>query len=317
MLTYDRRTIDSTGAFLIGELERLDQTAHDPLFSTTWGRDLDLREDVGPGDEYSSFTNSTFASVGGISPNGKHWVSKVTTQVPSQALDISKTTSPLALWAMELSYTIPELLSAQQLGRPVDAQKYRGIQIAYDMDVDGVAYLGDTELGTTGLANSAAVTPVSGLYGGWTADVVAGQQVKVMSDINALLEASYQATGYKFAPHRLLLPPIQFGLLAATPSSSIATISLLNFISQNCLSNAVNGKPLQILPQKYLPTAGVSNTTRMVAYTKNLNMVRLPLVPMQRTQVEPRGLFQVTTLWSRVGAVELVYPETVAYGDGI
>ena len=33
MLTYDQYTIDSSGAFLIGELERLDQTLHAPLLS--------------------------------------------------------------------------------------------------------------------------------------------------------------------------------------------------------------------------------------------------------------------------------------------
>ena len=31
MQTHDGRTVDSTGAFLVGELERLDQTLHMPL----------------------------------------------------------------------------------------------------------------------------------------------------------------------------------------------------------------------------------------------------------------------------------------------
>ena len=35
MITYDRMTIDSTGAVLIGELERLDQTLHEPLVNIT------------------------------------------------------------------------------------------------------------------------------------------------------------------------------------------------------------------------------------------------------------------------------------------
>ena len=51
MFTFDRRTIDSSGAFLVGELERLDKTLHAPLSSVTWGRDIDLREDVTIADE--------------------------------------------------------------------------------------------------------------------------------------------------------------------------------------------------------------------------------------------------------------------------
>ena len=44
--TYDQATVDSTGAFLVNELERLDPMMHEPLASVTWQRDIDLREDV-------------------------------------------------------------------------------------------------------------------------------------------------------------------------------------------------------------------------------------------------------------------------------
>lgn len=77
MLTFDQRTVDSSGAFLVGELERLDQTMHEPLASVTWSRDIDLRSDVSIADETSSFTNSTFAAAGGPSGSGKAWVGKI------------------------------------------------------------------------------------------------------------------------------------------------------------------------------------------------------------------------------------------------
>src|SRR5258708_877148 len=56
MITHDGRTVDSTGAFLVGELERLDLTLHQPLVSTNYLRDIPLREDVTIADEVSSFT---------------------------------------------------------------------------------------------------------------------------------------------------------------------------------------------------------------------------------------------------------------------
>ena len=34
------RAVDSTGAFMVGELERLDLTLHEPLASVSWGRDI-------------------------------------------------------------------------------------------------------------------------------------------------------------------------------------------------------------------------------------------------------------------------------------
>lgn len=71
MFTFDRRTIDSSGAFLVGELERLDKTLHAPLSSVTWGRDIDLREDVTIADESSSFTLSNYAASG--NPKATFW----------------------------------------------------------------------------------------------------------------------------------------------------------------------------------------------------------------------------------------------------
>ena len=43
MITFDQATVDSSGAFLIGELERLDQALNLPLVGYTWTRDIHLR----------------------------------------------------------------------------------------------------------------------------------------------------------------------------------------------------------------------------------------------------------------------------------
>jgi hypothetical protein len=318
--TYDQRTIDSTGAFLIGELERLDQTLHEPLVSITWTRDIDLREDVTIADETSSFTNSSFAAAGGVAlPNsgnggGKAWVGKDASAIASMQLDIAKTAQPLTLWAMETSWTIPELESAQKLGRPVDQQKFRGMKLKHQMDVDEMVYVGDAQLGFKGMVNNANVSASNVPNGSWTVTTAAAN---MLADVNSVLNAAYAATGYAFAPSHLLLPPTQFSVLATTLISSAGTLSVLEYIKINSVSNAVNGRPLIISPVKWLTGAGASSTNRMVAYTKEEQYVRFPMVPLQRTPLEYRSLFQLTTYFGRLGVVECVYPETLAYGDGI
>lgn len=183
LMTFDAQTIDSTGVFLVGELERLDQTLHGPLATVTWSRDIQLREDVSIADEVSSFTNSTFAAVGGTSTTGKAWIGKDSNSIASMALDIGKTPKPLSLWGMEISWTLPELASAMQLGRPVDSQKFTGLQLKHNMDTDEQVYIGDTELGETGMVNSSVVTNVSnavtGNWGTATAD-------QILADVNDL-----------------------------------------------------------------------------------------------------------------------------------
>lgn len=312
MMTFDQRTVDSSGAFLVGELERLDQTMHEPLASVTWTRDIDLRSDVSIADETSSFTNSTFAAAGGPSGSGKAWVGKNTDAIQGIALDIGKTASPLTLWAMQIGYTLPELESALKVGRPVDAQKHAGLTLKYNMDVDEQVYIGDAQLGLEGLVNSSKVgaTNVSTTWATATPK-------QILDDINLVLNNAWVASGFAVCPDKLLLPPQQFASLTSRVVSDAGNISILEFIKINCLAMSVNGKPLDIQPSKWLVGRGVSNKDRMVVYTQSETRVRMPLVPLQRTPLEYRDLRQLTTYFGRIGAVEWVYPETAYYADGL
>ncbi len=314
MLTFDSRTIDSTGAFLIGELERLDQTLHGPLASVTWSRDIDLREDVSIADETSSFTNSSFAAAGGASPNGKSWIGKDASAIAGIALDIGKTANPLTLWGMQIGWTIPELESAQKLGRPVDQQKFAGMQLKHNMDVDEQVYIGDTVLGVTGLVNNVTVTNLSNAATGNWATATPDQ---IVADINELLTSVWGASAYAYCPSELRLPPVKFGILVSRKVSDAGNISVLEYVKQNTISNSINGRPLNIQPLKWLFQRGTASADRMMAYTKEQDKVRFPMVPLQRTPLEYRDIRQLTTYFGRLGVVEVVYPELIGYRDGI
>ena len=324
MRTFDSFTIDSTGEFLVHELERLDQELHAPLVDFTWTRDIDLREDVTIADEASSFTNSSFASAGGIKPAGKSFVGKTTNAIARMALDIGKTANPLYLWAQEIGYTIPELLSAQQLGRPVDSQMYDGLVLKHNMDVDEMVYVGDTDLGKYGLLNSNLVTPsnvANGAAGSplWTRKT----PDEIVADVNDLLAAVYRGTGWALVPDKLLISPTAFGYLASQKVSLAGDETILGYVKRKGLCMEKNGKPLDVQPVKWAIGAGAGGTVgtedghdRMCAYTKDKKRVRFPLVPLQRTPLEYRSLYHITTYFGRLGVVEFVYPESVGYADG-
>jgi len=322
MFTFDQMTVDSTGSFLIGELERLDPNLHEPLANVTWGRDIDLREDVTLADEVSSFTNSSFASPGGIIPGGKAWISTDTNAITGIAVDIGKTTNPLYLWGMELKYTLPELASAQKIGRPIDEQKYDGLRLKYQMDIDEMVYIGDATYGKVGLFNAdtivGSVTNVATNGGSpastfWTAK----NADQILADVNELLTSVWTASGFAIVPSELRVPPAQFGYLVSQKVSTAGNISILEFLRANSISNAANGRPLNIQPVKWLVGRGSGGTDRMVAYTRDRDRVRFPLVPLQRTPLEYRSIYQITTYYGRLGVCEFVYPETLGYRDGI
>src|SRR5260364_372825 len=161
MHTFDHMTIASAGAFLIGELERLDPKIHELLVDFTWSRDVPVRTDVTPADELASFTNSTFVSAGGIKPAGKNWIGKESKAIAGPALNIVKTAQPLHQWGSETKYTMRELMSAQKLGRSIDEQQFNAMRMKYQMDVDENVYIGDKDLGFYGLLNAPIVENTS------------------------------------------------------------------------------------------------------------------------------------------------------------
>jgi hypothetical protein len=327
----NHRVYDSTGAFLVGELERLDQKLHEPLADVTWGRDIDLREDVSIADEVSSFTLSSYASAGGLGSgqgigNGKAWMGKSTDQVTGIGLDIGKIPHPLTPWGMELKYTILELESAAKLGRPVDQQKFAGLQLKYQMDVDEQVYIGDTSLGLTGLVNSDLVTNVNNVVAGAAGGTTWATKTpdEILTDINTALTSVWTASAFAVMPGRILLPPTQYGSLATAKVSLAGNMSVLKYVQENNILTTSTGRKLEILPSKWCVGAGVSGTIgtlgtvdRMVVYTKDKDRVRFPLTPLQRTPIQYDSIYHKTTYFGRLGAVEVVYPETIGYFDGI
>ena len=333
-------TYDSTGAFIVGELERLDMTLHDPLTSVSWGRDIDLREDVTIADEVSSFTKSVYGvasclGAGQGIQNGKAWAGKNSNQITGISLDIGKIPNPLTVWAMELAYTVLELESAAKLGRPIDQQKYEGLQMKHQQDIDEMVYVGDSNVvvtGTTtatGLVNNPGVTAtnVATVSGNttWSAKINAGLYDAVTADVNTLLTNVWASSGYAMMPDRLLLPPADFGLIATQKVSTAGNVSILKYIQENNILTTSGRGKLQIYPLKWLNGAGSGGTIgtggaghdRMVAYTKDKKRVRYPMTMMQRTPIQYDGLYHKTVYFCRLGVTEIVYTECAGYADGL
>lgn len=312
MITYDRQTIDNSGAFLLGQLERFDPTLNLPLLAYTWSRDVDLREDVSIGDQMSSFSNSSFAAPSSVGNDGESWISQSTNVIPGIDLDITKTTLPLTEWSRQLSWTVFELASALQLGRPIDSQKLDAMNQIYQLNVDRQVYVGSEILKVKGLLNQTGVTTINATktWANSTPD-------EIRASIDDGLTTAWKQTGRAVVPDSLRLPPDQYALLVSTIVSSAGNRSLLDYLNENTIAYKQNGKPLDIQPVKWLEAGGVTNANRMMFYTKDRKFVQFPLVPLQRTPMEYRDLRQLVTYYSKVGAVELRYTDTMLYVDGI
>lgn len=329
--THDGRTVDSTGAFLVGELERLDQTLNMPLSAITYSRDIQMREDVSLGDELSSFTLSNFGSAGSLGAgngirNGKAWIGKSTDQVGGVSVDISKQAFPLTPWGLEVKFSILELESAARAGRPIDAQKYEALKLKHQMDIDEMVYVGDASLNVGGLVNNANVTNVTNFPAGvsgstlWTAKTPA----EILADVNAVMTSAWRSAAWAEMSADILIPPPQFGYISTQLISSAGNTSILSYLLENNVLKRSGKGELSIRPSKWLTGAGSGGTLgtegtvdRLVCYTNKKEFVRYPMTLLQRTPVQYDSIFHKTTYYCRLGVVEYVYPETCAYRDGL
>jgi len=318
-MTFDQATVDSAGAFLQGELERFGNRTYEPLYSVTWSRDIDLRTDVTLADESTSFALLQYGAQGNTRPGGKSWVGRTSNVIGTTSVDLEKQIQPMTTWARQAQWSVPELLRAQQLNRPIDTLKMQVIDEAWDLETDEQVYIGDTDLGVTGMVNRAGVATANVTGGTWATKVTtdAGRQA-LLADVNDLLNAAWAATGWKYVPTKLLLPPVQFGLIASTFITSAGNISVMEFLRQNSVTLAITGRPLDIQPLKWLTAAARgAGSDRMVAYTQDEKLIRFPRVGLQNIPLQYRDLHHIATKWGQMGVVEIPYPEAIAYRDGI
>ena len=311
MFTVDRATIDSTGAFVVGELERMDQTLNMPLVSVKWTRDMPLRSDISIADEVSSFTNTDFSSVGGPNPMGKNWMGKKGTATPGPELNIEPTRNNLIPRATEVSWTVLELASAQKLGRPIDIQKYEAMKLKWNMDTDEQVYIGDSALGVAGMLNLPDITPLAAAAA-WTATT---DPDVILQDINLLLTDVWMRSGYAVCPAKIGLAPELFGLLTIKKVSSAGNISVLEYVKINSIAFQENGEPLEIVSIKWASKRGAGGSHRIVAYTQDEKYIRFPMVPLLNTPLEYRSMQQLTVYYGKLGQVEVPYSNTLSYLD--
>jgi hypothetical protein len=240
---------------------------------------------------------------------------------------VAKIANPLTPWAMELKYTILELESSAKLGRPIDAQKFDGLQMKYQMDVDEMVYFGDTMLAVNGLGNASLVTNVGNVAVGAANTTQWNTKTpdEILTDINAALNSVWVASAFAIIPSNILLPTLAYGYIATQKVALSGNQSILAYVEQNNLFSREGKGTLKIYPAKFcngLGAAGVIGTggagrDRMIVYSKLVDKVRFPMTMIQRTPVQYDGIYHKTTYFGRLGVVEVVYPETIGYFDGV
>ena len=312
-IILDRRTIDSTGAFLLGQLEKFDPKVNMPLQITTWSRDIPVRNDVSIGHEFASYTLDTFADAGNGIDQGPSFTGKGVTAPSSIEVDNNKIVQPLYQWTKRVGYSLTELASSQLQQLPIDMRKVTALQRVHQLQMDQVAYTGATaqNAGYTGLFNNAAVVAqgITSSVAAWSGATPA----QIQADINNLIANVVATAATAVAPTVVLVSHADMAILTQ-PITSAGSISIKEFIEENNLAKSM-GFDLEIRACKWCAGSGVGGKTRVVAYNQDMEYLQFPFVPLQRTPLVQIGSQFLFDYVGKFGQLEVRFPETVGYMD--
>ncbi len=120
-------------------------------------------------------------------------------------------------------------------------------------------------------------------------------------------------------PNHILLPYEQYTYILNTMVTDLATETILDFVMKNNVA-AKNGGSLFIGATRWCKGAGTGGTDRMAVYVNHERFLKMDeLVPLARVMSAPNvaNVCYDTAYMANISQVQLLYPQTMTYWDGI
>lgn len=316
----DTAGIASGNAFLVSELEKRDPLIRKPLTSVTYPRDIVIQTGGGWVD-YISAMSVGYGMTGGSGDGGVHAGGANT--LPIVQANLNKGVFKAHTFAAALRVMFVDMQKANYVGRSLDQLLQDGMRMAYDKHMDQNAYVGMTEYGTTGIINNPDATESTVAKTGTEQSTKWADKTpdQILADVNTAITAGWAAAEYDLdaVPNHILLPYEQYTYILNTKVTELATETILDYIMKNNVA-AKNGGSLYIGATRWAKGAGTGQTDRMVVYVNHERFLKMEeLVPLSRVMTSPNAaeVCYDTAYMANVGEVEVLYPQTISYWDGV
>lgn len=318
--TMDAAGVASGGAFLTSELEKRDPLIRKPLTSVTYPRDININ--VGGGwVDYVSAMSVAYGITGG-SENGPVAAGGAN-GLPIVQASVDKGVYKAHSFATALRVMFVDMQKSNYIGRSLDQLLTDGVRLTYDKHMDANVYVGLSDYGTTGLVNNpdATETTVGNNAAGNSSKWTDKTPVEILKDINNAITQVWTAAEYdtEAMPNHILLPYEQYTYILNTMVTNLATETIMDYVLKNNVA-AKNGGNLYIGATKWCKGAGTGKKDRMVVYVNHKRYVNVDeLVPLTRAMTQPNAAnFCYDTAYAaNISEVQVFYPQTIAYFDGI
>ena len=144
--------------------------------------------------------------------------------------------------------------------------------------------------------------------------------LEIFNDINNALTKMWQDSRTIFKPTIIYVPLAQYALLSQP--AVIGGVGMLTSIKEYTIANAtvagIAGKPLEILPLRYLAGAGASGADRMIVWDRDRRNQCMPM-PMPYTLQAPGPAPLAAEFYAemKIGSFHVRQAGSIAYYDGI
>jgi hypothetical protein len=309
----------SSGAFLVGELEKQDPRLIEPFVSYYYPRDIDII----PGGGFVEAVSNVYSDYATASNIEDSIVGKETTNIPVSQANISKDVFKTYKFAEILRLPLFDDLAMQQIGRSLSQILDNGIRLNYNKVLDRNAYVGIAKADTYGLVNSPLIASnyAAQNQAGTSRLWINKTPNEIMYDINSLVTLTWQQCGNDLSgmANHILIDPYNYAYIANNLVSVAGNTSILKYLLENNI--AVNqGRTLGIYPSVWCLAAGLGSTQRMAAYVKEPNRVAFDLtVPLTRVMTAPnvQSASYETLYASQISQVKFLAYTCASYLDGI
>lgn len=219
-------------------------------------------------------------------------------------------------------WNLEEVNQAALYGLNLNATKAMSAADKVERLLNSIAMSGATEKNWTGLLNNGSVSRADATNDGTSSSTFwsAKTNDQILRDINDLISSIRTNSEEVEWADSLRLPPEAFRIIATRRlGAGDGMMTLLEYIRRNNVYTAETGQPLDIQPIRELATASQDGGGRMIAYRRDVEVVRFHL-PMPRRVLQPRQKSIMgfeTGIIARTGGTEIRLPGAVAYLDEI
>jgi hypothetical protein len=260
----------------------------------------------------------TFFSIDQI--GAADWFNHLARDVPLADIHRAKFEQGIEMAAVGYRYTLEELGQAMMLpGTNLTTERAAAARRAYEEFCHNVTIYGDTRKNWLGLLNSSLVTIINAPHT-WAYDMAQAPPLvgQIIQDVNGVLTNIWQVSLTVEMADTLLMPLSAMTLLATSQLPN-TTMTLLQFIQANNLYTLETGRPLLIRGVRGLDSASASGGGRIIAYTRDPQVLKLHRpMPHRFLPVWQTGpiVFDIPGIF-RLAGLEIRRPGAIRYLDGV